>query len=376
MSKFSIFPTKADRAQKARAKWGDRGTAGASFAASLTFENIARRYGDKIAIEDFSLKVAPSEVICLLGPSGGGKTTLLRLAAGVERPTEGRVLIDDKEVAGPTQFVPPEKRGVGLMFQDFALFPHLSIIENVAFGLKSLPKADARQVAEAALTRVGLAHYANEYPHILSGGEQQRVALARAIAPRPSILLMDEPFSGLDIQLRQSIQEETRAILKETRATAIIVTHNSEEALRMGDRIAVMNGGRLLQVGTAETLYHTPSDLFVARMFSKINEIPGVVVSQEVATPLGIIEAPRLPDGAMVTVGIRHRAIHITNETGGLRARVLTSKFLGDATSIELAVEGLDEPLTMRTSVQNPPAIGENLAIATNPSDALIFPSN
>ena len=140
----------------------------------------------------------PGEVLCLLGPSGCGKTTLLRIAAGVERPTSGRVLLDGQEVAGPDRFVPPEKRGVGLMFQDFALFPHLTILQNVAFGLRSLTRTEANAEALAALARVGLAHYANEYPHILSGGEQQRVALARAIAPRPSVLLMDEPFSGLD----------------------------------------------------------------------------------------------------------------------------------------------------------------------------------
>ena len=160
------------------------------------------------------------------------------------------------------------------MFQDFALFPHLSILANVAFGLKSLPKEDARREALAALARVGLERYADDYPHILSGGEQQRVALARAIVPRPAVMLMDEPFSGLDVQLRERLQEETLALLRETRATCLIVTHAPAEAIRLGDRIAVMRAGRLVQAGKAEALYRNPADLFVARLFSEINEIP------------------------------------------------------------------------------------------------------
>ncbi len=178
------------------------GKAAVTFAAHLRFEDVSRRYGETLALDRVSLDVPPGKVLCLLGPSGCGKTTLLRIAAGVERPSAGRVLIDDQEVAGPNRFVPPEKRGVGLMFQDFALFPHLTILDNVAFGLRSLTKAQARAEAHAALERVGLGQYAGDYPHILSGGEQQRVALARAIAPRPGVLLMDEPFSGLDPRLQ------------------------------------------------------------------------------------------------------------------------------------------------------------------------------
>ena len=218
--------------------------------------------------------------MCLLGPSGSGKTTLLRIASGIEKPTGGRVLINDFEVAGPERFVPPEKRNVGLMFQDFALFPHLTIRDNVAFGLKSLPREDAAREAMAALARVGLERYADDYPHILSGGEQQRVALARAILPRPAVMLMDEPFSGLDVQLRERMQEETLQLLRETRATCLIVTHAPAEAIRLGDRIAVMRAGRLVQVGKAEELYRNPADLFVARLFSEINEIPFIVAGR------------------------------------------------------------------------------------------------
>ena len=253
---------------------GHGGRAAATIAARLTFEQVERRYQGSMALAGLSLDIAPAEVVCLLGPSGCGKTTLLRIAAGIERPTGGRVLINDQEVAGPARFVAPEKRNVGLMFQDFALFPHLTILDNVAFGLKSLPREDARREALATLARVGLERYAADYPHILSGGEQQRVALARAIVPRPAVMLMDEPFSGLDVQLRERLQEETLALLRETRATCLIVTHAPSEAIRMGDRIAVMRAGRLVQAGKAEALYRNPADLFVARLFSEINEIP------------------------------------------------------------------------------------------------------
>ena len=269
-----MFPDNSDPESFSQGlRWGPRGAAAATIAAQLSFDNVGRRYGPNMAVENVTLDVAPGEIMCLLGPSGCGKTTLLRLTAGVERPSEGHILIDDRVVAGPEAFVPPEQRGVGLMFQDFALFPHLTLQENVAFGLQALPRADAERVAKAALERVGLAKYAGRYPHILSGGEQQRVALARAIAPRPGILLMDEPFSGLDTRLREEMREETLTILHETRATCMVVTHSSEEAMRMGNRIALMRSGRLIQVGTAQELYHAPADIGAARMFSDLNEI-------------------------------------------------------------------------------------------------------
>ncbi len=290
---------------------GHGGRAAATIAARLTFEQVERRYQGSMALAGLSLDIAPAEVVCLLGPSGCGKTTLLRIAAGIERPTGGRVLINDQEVAGPARFVAPEKRNVGLMFQDFALFPHLTILDNVAFGLKSLPREDARREALATLARVGLERYAADYPHILSGGEQQRVALARAIVPRPAVMLMDEPFSGLDVQLRERLQEETLALLRETRATCLIVTHAPSEAIRMGDRIAVMRAGRLVQAGKAEALYRNPADLFVARLFSEINEIPMRVEGGALRTPIGVFAVPGLGEGDAAILCIRRRAIRL-----------------------------------------------------------------
>src|SRR5690349_474202 len=290
-----MFETLKARTRAVAAKRRDAGAAGktargkaaVTFAARLTFEDVSRRFGEGLALDHVSLDIAPGEIVCLLGPSGCGKTTLLRIAAGVERPSGGRVLIDNQEVAGPNRFVPPEKRGVGLMFQDFALFPHLSILDNVAFGLKSLTRSEAKAEAFTALERVGLGHYASEYPHILSGGEQQRVALARAIAPRPSVLLMDEPFSGLDPRLRESVRAETLDILRRSRATSIVVTHDAEEAMRMGDRIALLKDGRLVQVGTAEELYNSPASLFAAGFFSEVNIFEARALNGAVDTPLG-----------------------------------------------------------------------------------------
>ena len=325
---------------KARRTGAGRGKAAVSFAARLTFDDLSRRYGATLALDHVSLDIAPGEILCLLGPSGCGKSTLLRIAPGVERPSAGRVLLDEQEVGGPERFVPPEKRGVGLMFQDFALFPHLSILDNAAFGLRSLTRREAKAEAHAALDRVGLAHYANEYPHILSGGEQQRAALARAIAPRPSVLLMDEPFSGLDPRLREKMREETLAILHETRATSIVVTHDAEEAMRMGDRVALMRAGRIVQTGDALDLYRAPKDILAARTFSDLNELPARVEQGSAATPLGRFLANGLPDGADAIVCVRQRGVRLLGAGQGVPARVLDARFLGDIALVELPCRG------------------------------------
>ena len=346
--------------------------AATTFAARLTFEAVERTFDDTIAVAGVSLDIAPGEVVCLLGPSGCGKTTLLRIAAGIERPTGGRVLINDQEVAGPQRFVPPEERNVGLMFQDFELFPHLTIVQNVAFGLKQLPAAEARREALALLARVGLEHYADQHPHILSGGEQQRVALARALVPRPAVMLMDEPFSGLDIQLRERLQEGTLELLRETRATSMIVTHHPEEAMRLGDRIAVMRAGRIVQIGRAEDLYRHPVDLFVARLFSEINEIPWQVAGGGLATPLGTFPANGVPDGKAVLC-IRQRAIKLLPEGQGHPARARHVRFLGDAALVEMAVQGFDAPIKALVHESEVPARGRDIGVEIDPQRVLVF---
>ncbi|CAN1724908.1 Fe(3+) ions import ATP-binding protein FbpC [Hyphomicrobium sp. 1Nfss2.1] len=353
----------------------DRGRAAATIAAQLTFENLAREFDTTQALAGFDLDVKPAEIVCLLGPSGCGKSTLLRIAAGIEKPTGGRVLINGQEVAGPSRFVAPEERSVGLMFQDFALFPHLTIVANVAFGLKALTKAAAHREALAALKRVGLAHLADEYPHILSGGQQQRVALARAIVPRPAVMLMDEPFSGLDVQLRDAMQEETLSLLREARATSVIVTHHPEEAMRIGDRIAVMRAGRLIQAGTAETLYHQPSDLFVARLFSEINELAYKVGASGVETPIGVLPAPGLNPGESATVCIRERGVALSKGGEGIPGRVLDVKFLGDVSRLEVALEGFERPIKVRAGESEGWKSGAEVRATINPARVLVFPA-
>jgi iron(III) transport system ATP-binding protein len=350
-----------------------RGKAAVTFAARLTLKEVSRRYGEVLALDRVSLDISPSEILCLLGPSGCGKSTLLRVAAGIERPSSGSILLDGQEVAGPDIFVPPEKRGIGLMFQDFALFPHLSLLDNVAFGLKSLTRSEAKREARAALERVGLAHYAAEYPHILSGGEQQRVALARAIAPRPSVLLMDEPFSGLDSRLREQMREETLAILHETRATAIVVTHDAEEAMRMGDRVALMRQGRIVQTGQALDLYRAPKDILAARTFSELNELAARIEGGTAATPLGRFAANGVPDGADAIVCVRQRGVRLRGAGQGVPGRVLDARFLGDVALVEVAVQGLDAPLFARIAESDVPPQGTEIGVVIEPGAVLVF---
>ncbi len=356
-------------------RWGSRGSSPATIAARLTYDNVERRFGNTLAVRGVSLDVEPGEIVCLLGPSGCGKTTLLRLTAGLERPTGGRILINDSVVGSPQSHVPPERRGVGLMFQDFALFPHLTLLENITFGLKALPREDARKVGQSALERVGLARYADEYPHILSGGEQQRVALARAIAPRPGVLMMDEPFSGLDTRMRDEMREETLAILKETRATCMLVTHSCEEAMRMGNRIAMMRQGKLLQAGTAEEIYHAPANIHAARMFSDLNELAVVAKGGKADTPFGKCDAKDLANGQNAVACIRQRDVQVVPVSKGRAGRVLATRFLGDTALLEIGTEGLEESLYARVRESHAKQPGTDVGVKVNPADILVFPA-
>lgn len=355
--------------------WGRRGTAGAAIPMALGFDGVTQRFGTVTALEQVSLTVAPGEIVALLGHSGCGKTTLLRLAAGVERPSAGRVLLEGRDVSSPASFVEPEARGVGLVFQDYALFPHLSVRENVRFGLRGYGNAEADATALRAIARVGLADLAEAYPHMLSGGEQQRVALARAVAPRPGVLLMDEPFSNLDRRLRDVVRDETMALLQEIGATSIIVTHDPEDAMRVADRIVLMQQGGIVQTGTAEELYRRPASLFAARFFCDLTEIEAVVRNGAVDTPLGRFPAPDLAEGANAVVGVRPQAIRLVPKGFCLPARVVTRRFLGEVDHIELAVGGLDKPLVARLPLRGSVAEGEDVGIDIAMDEVLVFPA-
>ncbi len=346
---------------------------GVVFAATLTFDEVNHGYDGQAVVRNLSLTAKAGRILCLLGPSGSGKTTLLRLAAGVETPTSGRILIDGKEVSGPSRFVPPEKRGVGLVFQDFALFPHMCVLDNVCFGLAALPKQQARLVGMEALERVGMTHYADQYPHALSGGEQQRVALARALAPRPAILLMDEPFSGLDTRLRENVRSETLAILRETGATAVVVTHDAEEAMRMADTIALLKDGELAQMGTAEELYKTPSNLFVARFFAEMNVFDVRVAAGNVETPLGCFSAGQWSDGENLTAAIRFSAVGVSENGAAVPARIAYRRFLGDYEQFALSVPGVDKLIQARMPVGTLKSDLQDVTVCVNERDILLF---
>jgi len=352
-----------------------RGAAGATFAGSVSFKNISRDFSGIRALRDVSLDIKPGETVCLLGESGCGKTTLLRIAAGIETPTSGIVCINGREVCGPGVHVPPEKRRVGLVFQDYALFPHLTILKNVMFGLTALNRREAEIVARQALARVRMSDYADALPHMLSGGQQQRVALARAIAPRPQVLLFDEPFSGLDTVLREKVREETMAVLRETLATSIIVTHDPEEALYLGDRVALMRDGKIEQVGTAEDLYLRPRNGFVAGFFGGLNAFSSIVQNGSVVTPLGTFAAPGFGNTTKVDVFVRIEGvdvIDVVKEDGLARGRVLSERFSGDKRLISVLVDGDRAPLKLKIPARQ--KLKSNLvSFVVDPSSVLIF---
>ena len=355
--------------------WGRRGTAGAAIPRALGFRNIVQRFGRVTALDDVTLTVQPGEVVALLGQSGCGKTTLLRLAAGVERPTAGAVLLDGREVSGPGAFVEPEARGVGLVFQDYALFPHLTVRENVAFGLRGHDAASANAAVVAATGRVGLAALIDSSPHMLSGGEQQRVALARAIAPRPGVLLMDEPFSNLDRRLRDVVRDETAALLRETGATSIIVTHDPEDAMRIADRIVLMRRGRIVQIGSAEELYRRPASLFAARFFCDFTEIAAQASGGMVDTPVGRFPAPGLGEGEAATICLRPQAIRVVPKGFCLQGRVISRRFLGEADQLLIAVNGLERPLATRVPGPGRYREDEDVGIDILMDEVLVFPA-
>ena len=275
----------------------------------LELARIGKRYGaDRpAAVDGLTLTLEPGHILVLLGPSGCGKTTTLRLIAGFEEPDEGLITIGGRIVAqAGGQGVPPEERGVGVVFQDYALFPHLTVEENVAFGLARRPRtARAAQVARI-LDLIGLGELARRYPHELSGGQQQRVATARALAPGPALLLLDEPFSNLDADLRAQMRDEVEKILRATTTTAIFVTHDQEEAFTIADEVGVLNAGRLEQLGPPETIYHRPATPFVAEFVGAADFLPGVVTSEGIVTEIGVFgHDGRREPGTKVRVMIR-----------------------------------------------------------------------
>ncbi|GAB4254307.1 MAG: ABC transporter ATP-binding protein [Thermoleophilia bacterium] len=276
------------------------------------------RTGDPPAVSDLSFHIDPGEVLALLGPSGSGKTTALRLIAGFLTPRGGRVLLNGKVVAQSGSALPPERRGVGVVFQDYALFPHLSVRRNVAFGLNRLSSDERRRLTDEALDRVGLTGYAERRPSELSGGQQQRVALARALAPKPVVVLLDEPLSSLDPALRLTLREEVAAILREVGSAALLVTHDQDEAMYLANRVAVIEAGRCRQIGRPEEIYLRPANRFVAEFMGRTDFIAGVVAPEGIETELGLLrQAPDFAPGTRVDVAVRPDDVRIEPSPSG-----------------------------------------------------------
>lgn len=341
----------------------------------LEVDGLGNRFGQTQIVTDVSFKVRPGEVVCLLGPSGSGKTTLLRLLAGLERPCTGHIVLDDTVLAGPGRFVPPEKRNIGLMFQDYALFPHLRLIENVTFGLKEMPAEAACAHATALLERVGLAARAGDWPHMLSGGEQQRLTLARTLAPGPRLILMDEPFSNLDQRLRQRMREMTLALLAEHGISAIIVTHAPDEAMLIASRVVLLERGHVLQTGTPEELYRRPASLFAARFLADLNEIPADCRAGLASCALGSFPAPAAPDGPAL-VCCRPKALAVIAGGPNGTATITDCRFVGEHYRVMLVLDGVHEPLqALLDAGAGPLEPGSRVTIDVAARDVLVFPA-
>ncbi|WP_447977656.1 ABC transporter ATP-binding protein [Candidatus Nitrospira bockiana] len=290
------------------------------------------------AIVDISLSAQEGEILCLLGPSGCGKTTTLRAIAGFEAVVAGEIYLQGRLVSSRDFLVPTEHRRIGMVFQEYALFPHLRVADNIAFGLGHLPQAQRRAQVETMLALVGLTGLERRYPHELSGGQQQRVALARALAQKPVLLLLDEPFSNLDPDMTGKMREELLQLLRHTNTTALLVTHDHEEAFAMADRIAVLNNGRLEQFDVPEAIYHTPATPFVADFVGHADFIPGTVVDGKVLTELGEFptQSPTA-SGTSVVVMIRPDDIHIVPHEDA-SSRILARQFRGSENLYTIAL--------------------------------------
>jgi iron(III) transport system ATP-binding protein len=341
----------------------------------LVVTGLTLDFGPLRAVDDVSFELERGAILCLLGASGSGKSSVLRLIAGLERPTRGTILIDGRSVAGGDVFVEPERRQVGMVFQDFALFPHLTVRDNVAFGLRGRGAAENARTVTALLTDVALVDRADSYPHMLSGGERQRVALARALAPGPQILLMDEPFSSLDARLRDQVREQTLALLRRRGTTTILVTHDPGEAMRVADRIGVLTRGRLEQFGTAADLYRRPCSPQMACSYGAVNTMTATVEGGALRTPLGDFRAPASAAIGPAIVCIRPQHVVLCRTDGGgngVRATVTGVTCMGDATEVHLRVADLR--LVARVADQTSFAVGDDSRVLVDPSHLFVFP--
>ena len=344
----------------------------------LDVREVSVAYGDNTVVRNVSFTLSKGTIGCLLGPSGCGKTTLLRAIAGFEPVTAGKVHLHGRLVSGPGQTLAPEQRRVGMVFQDFALFPHLNVERNIAFGLRHLSRSDRKERVAELLRLVGLEHAGRQYPHQLSGGMQQRVAVARAMAPRPDILLLDEPFSSMDAELREQLAREVREVLKRDGVTAILVTHDQLESFAMADLIGVLGDGRLRQWGAGFDLYHEPADRFVADFIGRGIMLPGRVVDErQLETELGLVSG-RYPHG--LTPGRTAELLLrpddvIHDDASPLKAEVVSRAFRGAEYLYSLRLtSGIDVLCLVQSHHDHAP--GEHIGIRLVLAHLVAFPTD
>ncbi len=341
----------------------------------LELRGIECAFGDTPVLTGLDLRVTAGALVCLLGPSGCGKTTALRAVAGFEPVRAGAILLDGVEVSRPGYSLPPEQRRIGMVFQDYALFPHLDVRANVGFGLRGRPRAERQRLAEESLDLVGLSGLGRRYPHELSGGQQQRVALARALAPHPSLILLDEPFSNLDVDLRERLSLEVREILKAQGITAILVTHDQHEAFALADEIGVLHDGRLEQWGSASELYHQPTTRFVADFVGQGVFMPGTMGKEgRVNTVIGrfLGRCIECPEGSPVDFLLRPDDV-VTDPQGGILAVVEKRAFRGAEILYTLRLPGGERVLSLFPSHCDH-AEGEEVSVRIDAEHVVTFP--
>lgn len=335
---------------------------------ALTVRGATRRFGARLAVDGVNLDLHAGRITALLGPSGCGKSTLLRMIAGLEPMDEGTIHAEGRLLSDPARSTPPEARGVGLVFQDYALFPHLNIADNVAFGLKRLPRAERRRTALEWLDTVHLADRADAWPHMLSGGEQQRVALVRALARRPHTVLLDEPFSGLDRHLKSEVRQTLMGALRAADAAVLMVTHDAEEALLMADDLVLMDKGRILQTGAPEETYLQPVSPAAARLLGEAELLAAEVRADVATTAFGSLAAPGAPDGP---AWVMTRPGDAFLSMGGAAATVVAVAFGGPF--IEVKVQAGGQTLRLRTTGPAP-SIGEATSVMLDADRVRLFP--
>jgi iron(III) transport system ATP-binding protein len=331
---------------------------------------LSKRFGNVDAVADVSLQVPRGEIVALLGPSGCGKTTFLRLVAGFERPDAGSIALGGRSVAGNGSFIPPERRHVAIVFQDYALFPHLCVADNVGYGISG-PGCDAR--VREVVHLVGLTGVGDRFPHELSGGQQQRVALARALAPRPDIILFDEPFSSLDAALRAKMRDEVRTILHEAEATAIFVTHDQEEALSLADRVGIMREGRIHQIDTPERVYTRPADPFVAAFVGGANLVRATGDGEHVTCAFGTFRPLNTPPSGPTILVVRPESLHIRHDAGS-DAVVTEATYYGHDQLVELRL-GNGEIVRSRLGTSRFFEAGDHVTTTVAGDEVIAFPT-